>query len=156
MTARSNKGPGIRDRSGILLRICALLGLGALTGLPVQSCSDPLTETCACTTEFRFFTVEVVDAQGQPATEVEISVTRLSDGQDLTPPDEMGLNQPGVYVILTDNALGEVTEAGTLVEVVGTRGDTGFRAQFVFNHDDCRCHVSQVSGPGTVQLEPLP
>ena len=68
----------------------------------------------------------------------------------------MDLGQPGVYVILTDNAGGSVTEEGTLVEVVGTRGDTGFRAEFVFNRDACACHVSQVSGPASVQLEPLP
>ena len=137
------------------MRAGALLGSAMLSGLPVLACSDPFTETCACTTEFRFFTVTVVDAQGQPAAGVEISATRVSDGLDLTP-DDMGFGQPGVYVILTDNAVGEVTEEGTRVEVVGTHGETGFRAEFVFNRDDCHCHVSQVSGPGAVQLEPLP
>jgi len=156
MTKRSNKWLGIRSRSGILLRLGTLLGLGVLTGLPVLSCTDTSTEPCACTAEFRFFTVTVVDAQGQPAEDVEVSSTRVSDGLDLTPPDDMGLGQSGVYVILTDNAVDLVTEEGTLVEVVGTRGDTGFRAEFVFSRDDCQCHVSQASGPGTVQLEPLP
>jgi hypothetical protein len=147
---------GIRARLGILLRLGRLLGLGALTGLPVLSCSDSFTEGCACTTEFRFFTVSVVNAQGQPAANVDVSTTRVADGLDPTPPDDMGIGQPGVYVILTDNVLGDVSEEGTLVEVVSTRGDAGFRAEFVFSRDDCQCHVSQVSGPGTVQLEPLP
>ena len=90
----------------------------------ILSCSDTLTETCACTTEFRFFAVTVVDAQGQLAEEVEISARRVSDGLDLTP-DDVGFGQPGVYLVLTDNAVDYVAEEGTLVEVVGTRGDTG-------------------------------
>ena len=137
------------------MRAGALLGLAMLSGRPVLACSDHFTETCACTTEFRFFTVTVVDAQGQPTADVEISATRVSDGLDLTP-DDMGVGQPGVYVILTDNAIGEVTSEGTRVEVVGTRGETSFRTEFVLNRDVRRCHVSQVSGPGTVHLEPLP
>ncbi len=156
MTTPATKAFASGAGLGGLLRLGTLLGLGTLTGLQALSCSDPFTETCACTTEFRFFTVTVVDGQGQPAGDVHIAVTRVTDGFYLTPPDDMGLNQPGVYVILTDNALADVTEDGTRVEVVGTRGDTGFRAEFVFRHDECRCHVSQVSGPGTVQLEPLP
>ena len=144
-----------KDPLWIRLRLGGVLALGALCTSGILSCSDTLTETCACTTEFRFFTVTVVDAQGQPAEGVEISARRVSDGLDLTP-DDVGLGQPGVYVVLTDNAVDHVTEEGTLVEVVGTRGDTGLRAEFVFNRDDCQCHVSQVSGPGTVQLEPLP
>ncbi len=154
MIRRWSDGPKIRSRIGISLRLGTLLGWALLTGLPILSCST-VTEVCTCTTEFRFFTVTVVDAQGQPAGDVEISATRVSDGMDLTP-DDMGFGQPGVYVILTDNAVDDVTEEGTRVEVVGTRGDTGFRAEFVFSRDDCQCHVSQVSGPGTVQLEPLP
>lgn len=133
----------------------AFLTLGPLCTAGILSCSDTFSETCICTAEFRFFTVTVVDAQGQAAEGVEISVRRMSDRVDLTP-DEMGFGQTGVYVVLTDNAVDDVPEEGTLVEVVETRGDTGFRAEFVFNRDDCECHVGQVSGPGTVQLEPLP
>ena len=144
-------------RRRFVVRASTLLGLGMLTGLPMLSCSSPAEEVvCLCTAEFRFFTVAVVDAQGQPADDVSISTTRVSDGLDLTPLSDVGLGQPGVYVVLTDNAGGNVTEEGTLVEVIGTRGDTGFRAEFVFNKDACGCHVSQVSGPDTVQLTPLP
>lgn len=122
----------------------------------VASCAnlDP-AQPCICTLEFRSFTVTVVDATGQPAEGVNISVRRVSDGAVLTDTESFPSGQ-GVYVILTDGNIDDVSEDGTAVEVLGTLEDTGFSAQYVFNRDACRCHVNKVSGPDTVQLEPLP
>ncbi len=122
----------------------------------VASCldSDP-SLPCACTLEFRFFTVTVVDASGQPAEGVSISVRRVSDGALLTVNSSLGQGS-GVYVILTDGNIQDVSEAGTTVEVVGTLGELGFTAEYVFDRDACQCHVNKISGPETVQLEPLP
>ena len=78
----------------------------------------------------------------------------MSDGAVLTPTEPLG--PPGDYVILTDGNINDVSEDGTAVEVVGTLGDTGFTAEYIFNRDACHCHVSKVSGPDTVQLESLP
>jgi hypothetical protein len=118
------------------------------------SCSVPATP-CVCTLEFRTFSVTVLDASGEPAEGVSISVHRVSDGLDLTEPNDL-LPTPGVYVILTDGNRDDVSENGTAVEVVGTLGDRGFTAEHVFDRDACNCHVNEVSGPDTVQLEPLP
>ncbi len=116
--------------------------------------SDP-SLPCACTLEFRFFTVTVMDATGQPAEGVTISVRRVSDGAVLT--ENSSLDQgPGVYVILSDGNIDDVSDTGTTVEVVGTLGDMGFRAEYVFGRDVCQCHVNKISGPDSVQLEPLP
>lgn len=78
-----------KNPSWIRLRVGAFLTLGPLCTAGILSCSDTFSETCICTAEFRFFTVTVVDAQGQAAEGVEISVRRMSDRVDLTP-DEMG------------------------------------------------------------------
>ena len=118
------------------------------------ACSVPAAP-CVCTLEFRIFTVTVLNASGEPAEGVSISVRRVSDGADLTEPNDL-LPTPGVYVILTDGNRDDVSENGTAVEVVGTLGDTGFTAEYVFDRDACNCHVNKVSGPDTVQLEPLP
>jgi len=128
---------------------------GLLLVIGVASCldSDPALP-CACTLEFRFFTVTVVDASGEPVEGMSISVRRVSDGAVLTP--DSSLQQGGVYVILTDGNIQDVTEAGTTVEVVGTLGDMGFTAEYVFDRDACQCHVNKVSGPEMVELEPLP
>ena len=101
------------------------------------------------------FTVTVTDAAGQPAEGVSISVRRVSDAAVLTETEDFFL-APGVYVILTDRNIDDVSEDGTAVDVVGTRGDTGFTAEYVFDRDACQCHVNKISGPDTVQLEPLP
>ncbi len=128
---------------------------GLLLAAAVASCSgsEPATP-CLCTLEFRIFRVTVVDAGGEPAEGVSISVRRVSDGAVLTENSFLGL--PGVYVILTDGNIDDVSEDGTTVEVVGTLEDMGFRAEYVFDRDACRCHVNKLSGPDTVQLESLP
>ncbi len=128
-------------------------GLFLLAG--VASCigSDPALP-CLCTLEFRFFTVTVMDATGQPAEGVTISVRRVSDGAVLTVNSSLDQG-PGVYVILTDNNIDDVNEAGTTIEVVGTLGGMGFTAEYVFDRDACQCHVNKISGPDTVQLSTL-
>ena len=129
------------------------LGLFLLAGAASCIGSDPALP-CACTLEFRFFTVTVVDAAGQPAEGVSISVRRVSDGAVLTENTSLG-QTPGVYVILSDSNIDDVSEAGTTVEVVGTLGGTGFTAEYVFDRDACQCHVNKISGPDTVQLSTL-
>jgi hypothetical protein len=86
---------------------------------------------------------------------MSISVRRVSDGAVLTP-DPSFSSLGGVYVILTDGNINDVSEDGTAVEVVGTLGDTGFTAEYIFDRDACHCHVNKISGPDTVQLESLP
>ena len=137
------RAPGRRIPWGLLL----VIGLASCLD------SDP-SLPCACTLEFRFFTVTVVDDAGQPAEGVSISVRRVSDGAVLTVNSSLGQG-PGVYVILTDGNIQDVTEAGTTVEVVGTLGDMGFTAEYLFDRDACQCHVNKISGPEIVQLEPL-
>jgi len=58
-------------------------------------------------------------------------------------------------VILTDNNIDDLNEAGRTIEVVGTLGGMGFTAEYVFGRDACQCHVNKISGPDTVQLSTL-
>ena len=71
--------------------------------------------------------------------------------RDLTEVNDFALSTPGLYVLLTDRNLDDLSEVGpTAIEVVGTLGDAGFTAEYVFNRD--ACHVWKLSGPDTVQL----
>jgi hypothetical protein len=140
----AGRGPTVRILWSFLLVAGAVSCLDSDPSLP-----------CACTLEFRFFTVTVLDASGRPAEGVTITVRRVSDGSVLAV-DRVSEQNPGVYVILTDGNIDDVSEAETTIEVVGTLGDTGFTAHYVFNRDACQCHVNKVSGPETVQLVPQP
>ena len=122
----------------------AFLLLVAVTG----ACSDPAAPVDRCTQQFNLFTVTVLDTAGEPAANVEIMVRRVEDGAVLV--NDFVLPTPGVYVILTDNNLDDVSESGTAVVVIGTLGDAGFTEAYVFNRDSC--HVWKLSGPDTVQL----
>ncbi len=136
-----------------------------LVAWTVAGCSDPAAPPVdRCTQQFNLFFVTVLDAAGEPAEDVDIAVHRVEDGtgpidpqfpRDLTEVNDFSLSTPGLYVLLTDRNLDDLNEVGpTAIEVVGTLGDAGFTAEYVFNRD--ACHVWKVSGPDTVQLEPLP
>ena len=153
-TKPENSGRGARPGAWALL----LFAVGG------ASCSDPAAPPIdRCTQQFNLFMVTVLDMAGEPAEGVVISVRGTSnvDGRpfdsqspiDLTEVNDFVLPTPGLYVIVTDRNLEMLAENGTVVEVVGTLGEAGFTAEYVFDRD--ACHVSKVSGPETVQLEPL-
>jgi hypothetical protein len=55
---------------------------------------------------------------------------------------------PGEYLIFHDGA--DVGPLGGLVEVIGTKGDLSFRADYIF--EEGTCHVNKVRGPDQVVL----
>jgi len=125
-----------------------LLALGLLTtGL---TCNDPTSSRCACTEEFRFFTVTVLDDALQPAQNVTLQRTNLRTGKVLEP-GWLGLLTAGTYLVADDGLLGEFSSAGDTLRVVGTQGGASFTADFVLAvPGPCRCHVELRAGPDTV------
>jgi hypothetical protein len=128
----------------------------ALVVAPSPGCDDPLA-ACACTEEFRVFTVTVLDDASQPASGVVLTRTNLRTGRVLEP-GWLGLLAPGVYEVVDDGLLEEFSSDGDVVRVTGTQGSGSFTADFVFaTPDPCRCHVVRITGPDTVVIgEPPP
>jgi len=128
-------------RSGFLT-----LGLAAVLG-----CTDTTGSPCACTEEFRVFTVAVLDDALQPVNNLTLARTNRRTGAVLEP-GWLGLLVPGHYLVADDGLLGAFSSAGDTLRVVGTQaGVVVFTADFVFaTPDPCRCHVELRAGPDTV------
>jgi len=138
-----------------LTRLVPLLAF-ALAVAPSSGCDEPL-RACACTEEFRVYTVTVLDDAMQPATGVTLTRTNLRTGRVLEP-GWLGLLAPGVYEVVDDGLLDEFSSDGDIVRVTGVQVGASFTADFVFaTPDPCRCHVVRIAGPDTVVIgEPPP
>jgi hypothetical protein len=128
---------------------CLPLSLSAiLVALTVTACNDS-TGACACTEEFRYFTVTVLDDAMQPATNVTLTRTNLRTGQVLEP-GWLGDLVPGAYLLADDGQVSRFSTSGDTLRVTGTQGGATFSADYVFAVDACRCHLQRVAGPDTV------
>ena len=120
------------------------------------ACSDSTNSQCACTEEFRTFTLTVLDDAMQPAPNVTLVRTNLRTGKVLEP-GWLGLLVAGTYLVADDGLVDEFSSAGDTVRVVGTQGGVSFTADFVFAAPaPCRCHVELLAGPDTVIIGEQP
>lgn len=122
--------------------------------LAMAACNDP-AGSCACTEEFRYFTVTVLDDASQPATNVSLTRTNLRTGKVLDP-GWLGDLVPGVYLVADDGQVSEFSTGGDTLRVTGTEAGATFTADYVFAVDACRCHLQRVAGPDTVIIGELP
>jgi hypothetical protein len=127
----------------------------ALLVAAALACGEPQEPCGVCTEELRLSPVTVLDAGGQPVGGLQFSVVRVEDGRDVTPEQAFAW-EDGLYIVLTDGELDFVDEEGTAFRVTASNAQAGVTADFVFNTDACRCHISKVSGPDTIQLVPTP
>ena len=88
-----------RDRP-VKLRLRLLPSL-LLVAAALAGCDDEPTGGCACTEEFRTFTVTVLDDAMQPAQGVTLTRTNLRTGRVLEP-GWLGLLVPGTYLVTDD------------------------------------------------------
>jgi hypothetical protein len=138
-----------------LLSLLPLL-LPALVGGGYLSCSTTTDGACACTEEFRTFTVTVLDDAMQPAQNVILTRTNLRTGRVLQP-GWLGELVPGTYLVADDGQLEEYSSRGDVVRVTGTQDGASFSADFVFRVlEPCRCHVELLTGPDTVIIGEQP
>jgi hypothetical protein len=123
---------------------------------PTPGCDDP-APACACTEEFRVYTVTVLDDASQPQGGVVLTRTNLRTGRVLEP-GWLGLLAPGVYEVVDDGLRDEFSSDGDIVRVTGVQSGASFTADFVFaTPEPCRCHVVRIAGPDTVVIgEPPP
>jgi hypothetical protein len=114
------------------------------------SCVDATRSQCACTEEYRVFTVTVLDDALQPVDTATVVRTNLRTGRVLEP-GWLGLPTPGTFVVADDGLLNEFSSAGDVVRVTVSRGGVSVSADFLFAAPlPCRCHVERRAGPDTV------
>jgi hypothetical protein len=124
--------------------------------LALAACGDDPAGQCACTEEFRVFSVAVVDDASQPVSDAQLTVTNLRTGHVLMS-GWLGQLVPGSYVIADDAMVDEFSAEGDVVRVEGQAPAGSFTADFTFAPDACGCHLQRVAGPDTVVIgEPPP
>ncbi len=118
-----------------------------LTTTPGCSVFDPAQ--CACTEEFRAFTLEVVDADGARVPGIRFDVTIVRTGQKV----EVVEWVPGVYTIFDDRFTDHILP-DEIVRVKAIHDGRVSRADFVFTVDEpCRCHVDKLAGPAVIAID---
>lgn len=117
--------------------------------LVFPGCDSP---SCGgCTTEFRSYTVRVVNSDGSPIEGMTATIRNERTGA-LIDPSPIGGEQGegGFYTIITDSQLDSVPTDGDTLSFRATGGGLLAEASFVIGADHCRCHIWKISGPETI------
>jgi hypothetical protein len=111
---------------------------------------------CACSREFRVYSILVLDDALQPVPDADVTVTNRRTGERLES-GWLGLLASGYYVVADDGMLRSFSADGDSVRLDGTSNAGSFSADFVFRPDPCACHLLRVAGPDTIVVgEPPP
>lgn len=119
-----------------------LMSFGLLT-----SCGAEL----ACTTEFRYFTVNIEDSQGLAVDDAVTETVIEASGTKLLTDRNVDLSAEGRYILVDDNASNVLAVGKTPVLFsVSARGKTKVTRYVVENS---ACHVEGYEGPARVTFE---
>lgn len=113
------------------------------------ACSVTDVKNCLCTTEIRTYTINVIDSSGTPVDSL-VTTIRNSHGKVFTA--NQFHNEPGTYWLMGDGYQQEFTISPTTIIFTGTKDSISVEAGFLFNTDDCKCHVNKVAGPDTLVI----
>ena len=108
---------------------------------------------CICTTEFRSYSIIAIDSSGNTVDSLVTRVTN-SRGKEFTSHESYfphGLGSK--YWIIDDSYKNEFTIRPTTIFFEGTKENASAEAAFLFNTDECICHVFKVAGPDTVVVQ---
>ncbi len=139
------------------MTLLRLLVVAAATTIALGSvaCGD-LVSGCACTEEYRAYSVTVVDGTGNPVSDLTITRTNLRTGKVLQP-GWLGLLIPGVYLVADDRMRSAFSSEGDTLRITGGKAGTSIVADFVFAvPEPCRCHVELLAGVDTILVGELP
>lgn len=128
-----------------------LLGV-ILIFIALNSCSD-LEEDCMCTEEYRFYLVTVIDTLGVPVDSLTVTITD-KDGDELDVTQDPNPFGAGKYTVLNDSFIQMFCSCTTPEKIYfsATDGIRTASGEFMFNTDECKCHINKVSGPDTLVL----
>jgi len=123
-----------------------------LFSLITFSCSE-IDKDCACTEEFRGYGVTVVDTLGVPVDSLTV-IIKDKDGDELDVQQNQFNFDEGKYTVLTDAFIHIFCSCGSAQKIYfsATDGSTSANGEFLFNTDECKCHINKVSGPDTLVL----
>ena len=130
-----------------------ILLLSFLLIIAAVSCST-VDEDCMCTEEYRFFLVTVVDTLGIPVDSLAITI-KDKDGDELDVLQETHPFGAGKYTVLNDSFTQMFCACGTPEKIYFSATDRSRVAngEFMFNTDECKCHINKISGPDTLSLK---
>jgi hypothetical protein len=126
--------------------------LSFLPILLLYNCDDESPD-CVCTEEFRTYLVTVVDSLGNPVDSLETIIVN-DIGKEYNfgacqPPPFM----PGAYYVMTDGYQHDFSIKPGKIFFTGAKNNLEVTGEYLFNTDDCRCHVYRVAGPDTLVLK---
>lgn len=116
------------------------------------SCSI-VNEDCMCPEEYRFYLVTVVDTLGVQADSLSV-IIKDKDGDELNVQQKSHPFGPGKHTVLNDSFTQMFCACGTSEEIYFSATDRNKVAarEFLFNTDECKCHINKVEGPDTLIL----
>lgn len=116
------------------------------------SCST-IDKDCLCTEEYRFFLVTVVDTLGVPVDSLTITI-KDKDGDELDVQQDQYFLDEGKYTVLNDSFIHIMCSCGIPQTIYFSATDESriANSEFMFNTDECKCHINKVSGPDTLVL----
>ena len=126
--------------------VSAIAVFGVL-GAATWSCSSTTAEGCLCGGGLRAAVVAVVDTQGVAVTDLALTITRVATEENIEFIQSEATE--GFYIIMSDDFVGTLETTGEVIRVEGRKGTASFLQDFVFGTDECRCHITRVSGPDT-------
>ena len=118
----------------------------------LNSCST-VENDCMCTMEFRAYLVTVINSAGVPIDSLSLLI-RDKDGNELNVEQTYFPYSGGMYTVLTDSFTKMFCSCGTPEKIyfTATDGTRTASAEYLFNTDECKCHINKVSGPDTLVI----
>lgn len=110
-------------------------------------------DDCICTTEFRYYTVSIVDTLKVPVDSLTVSV-KDKNGNELNISQENQIFGPGNYIVFNDSFTTMFISANETERIIFTASDgiRNVQGEYLFGTDRCRCHINKVSGPDTLVI----
>ena len=123
-----------------------------ISAIVFSSCSE-IDKNCLCTEEFRSYLVTVVDTLGIPVDSLNV-IIKDKDGDELDVQQDQYFLDEGKYTVLNDSFTHIFCSCGTpqTIYFSATDGSRTANGEFLFNTDECKCHVNKVSGPDTLVI----
>lgn len=115
---------------------------------------DTIYTDCACTAMFASSTVLVVDEDGSPVSGLDVEVTNKRTNEVIENLSG-SWGGAGTYTVLDDSYTGNLTTEPDTILFTGTLSGDTCSGVFLFNTDECNCHINKVSGPDTLYMELL-
>jgi len=123
--------------------------------ITLMLCDSNSTNDCndvACTLQFAYLTVKVVDSQSKPVTLDSYEVILVEDGTDITPSDEDFFDEEGTYIVFSDNFANDYKNKNTVIRFNGFIDSEEVVSSEITVGADC-CHVKMISESNVIVLD---